>query len=226
MSYIKENLTILKKEIPQKVTLVAITKTHPPEMIMEAYDAGHRVFGENKVQEMVGKYQSLPKDIEWHMVGHLQTNKVKYIAPFVSLIHSIDSLKLLIEINKQAAKCGRVINCLLQMHIAEEETKFGLSYNEIVELLSSNEYRTLKNVSLLGLMAMATFTDDMEQVRKEFRVLSSTFKQIKNTFFHQIDDFKILSMGMSSDYKVAIEEGSSMIRVGSIIFGERFYGAN
>jgi hypothetical protein len=226
MTYIKDKISSLIKEIPQKVTLVAITKTHPHKMIMEAYDAGHRVFGENKVQEMVGKSEVLPKDIEWHMVGHLQSNKVKYIAPFVSLIHSIDSLKLLIEVNKQASKCGRIINCLLQMRIAEEETKFGLSFDEIVELLNSNEYKVLKNISLLGLMGMATFTDDMEQVRKEFRGLSNTFKQIKNTFFPKNDNFKILSMGMSSDYKVAIEEGSSMIRVGSIIFGERIYGAN
>lgn len=174
---ISTNIASIKSELPLGVKLVAITKTHPPEVIMEAYNAGHRVFGENKVQELVAKYEALPKDIEWHMVGHLQTNKVKYIAPFVSLIHSVDSLKLLKEINKGGEKNGRVIDCLLQLHIAEEESKFGLSANELYELLNSDEYKGFSNVRVVGLMAMATFTDDMEQVRREFKSLAKLFNQ-------------------------------------------------
>jgi len=223
---ISANLASIISELPQGVKLVAITKTHPPEVIMEAYNAGHRSFGENKVQELVSKYEALPKDIEWHMVGHLQTNKVKYIAPFVSLIHSVDSLKLLKEINKGGGKNSRVIDCLLQIHIAEEETKFGLSANELVELLGSNEYKGFFNVRVVGLMGMATFTDDMEHVRREFKSLAKLFNQVKADFFNNSPHFSTLSIGMSGDYRIAVEEGSTMIRVGSSIFGERFYGTN
>lgn len=223
---IHHNINQIKDEIPAHVTLVAISKTHPPAIIMEAYNAGQSIFGENKVQELVSKYEVMPKDIEWHLVGHLQTNKVKYIATFVNLIHSVDSLKLLKEIDKQAAKNNRVINCLFQMHIAEEETKFGLAHDELVDILKSQEFRLLKNIQIVGLMGMATFTDDMEQVRKEFRGLSIFFNQVKKDFFNNSSDFITLSMGMSSDYRVAIEEGSTMIRVGSNIFGDRFYGTN
>ncbi|MDD2279190.1 MAG: YggS family pyridoxal phosphate-dependent enzyme [Bacteroidales bacterium] len=221
---ILNNLNKIKAELPSEVTLVAISKTHPPEMIMEAYDGGHRIFGENKVQELVDKYEVLPKDIEWHLVGHLQTNKVKYIAPFVSLIHSVDSFKLLKEINKMAKRNERTINCLLQIHIADEETKFGLSPEELKQILSSEEYKDLTHVKVIGLMGMATFTDDMEQVREEFRFLSTLFKNIKSAYFKNSSEFCALSMGMSGDYGIAIEEGSTMIRVGSIIFGDRFYG--
>lgn len=221
---ILNNLNKIKAELPSEVTLVAISKTHPPEMIMEAYDGGHRIFGENKVQELVDKYEVLPKDIEWHLVGHLQTNKVKYIAPFVSLIHSVDSFKLLKEINKMAKRNERTINCLLQIHIADEETKFGLSPEELKQILSSEDYKDLTHVKVIGLMGMATFTDDMEQVRKEFRFLSTLFKNIKSAYFKNNSEFCALSMGMSGDYGIAIEEGSTMIRVGSIIFGDRFYG--
>lgn len=221
---IPENIKKLKSEIPQNVTLVAISKTHPPELVMEAYKGGQRIFGENKVQELVPKYESLPKDIEWHLVGHLQTNKVKYIAPFVSLIHSVDSLKLLKEIDKQAKKNNKVIRCLFQMHIAKEETKFGLSRSELVEILSSEDFKVLQNIQIVGLMGMATFTEKIEQVRKEFNELVNTFTQIKKDFFNNSDIFNVISIGMSGDYKVAIEEGSTMIRVGSIIFGERNYG--
>jgi PLP dependent protein len=223
---ISANLASIKSELPEGIKLVAITKTHPPEVIMEAYNAGHRVFGENKVQELVSKYEALPKDIEWHMVGHLQTNKVKYIAPFVSLIHSVDSLKLLKEINKGGDKNSRVVDCLLQLHIAEEETKFGLSANELTELLGSDEFKSFSNVRVVGLMAMATFTDDMEHVRREFKSLAKLFNQVKSEMFKNAPHFNTLSMGMSSDYRVAVEEGSTMIRVGSSIFGERFYGTN
>jgi len=221
---ITQNLIRLKSEIPEHVVLVAITKTHSPDIIMEAYKAGHRIFGENKVQELVSKYELMPKDIEWHMVGHLQTNKVKYIAPFVKLIHSVDSLKLLNEINKNASKNNRIIDCLLQIHIAEEDTKFGLSIEEAIQLLESEEYTSFQNVRIRGLMGMATFSDDIDQVRREFRGLANNFNQIKKDFLKGDNSFYILSMGMSGDYKIAIEEGSNMIRVGSIIFGERIYG--
>lgn len=223
---IHKNLLHLQEELPTHVTLVAISKTHPPAIIMEAYNAGQRIFGENKVQELVSKYEVMPKDIDWHLVGHLQTNKVKYIVPFVKLIHSVDSLKLLLEINKQAAKKGKVIDCLFQMHIAEEETKFGLSQEELVEILKADEFKSLKGIRVVGLMGMATFTDDMDQVKKEFRRLSAFFQQVKKDFFSRSSAFNVLSMGMSGDYRIAIEEGSTMIRVGSIIFGERFYGTN
>jgi PLP dependent protein len=223
---ISNNLQRIKSVVPTNVTLIAISKTHTEQAIMEAYNAGQRVFGENKVQEMVKKYEQLPKDIEWHLVGHLQSNKVKYIAPFVSLIHSVDSFKLLKEINKAAKKENRVIDCLLQIHIAEEETKFGLSKEELYEILASSDFISMENLRVLGLMGMATFTENMDQVRKEFKGLSNLFNQVKRELLAQTDHFTVLSMGMSGDYSIAIEEGSNMIRVGSIIFGERFYGSN
>jgi hypothetical protein len=222
---ISKNLQIIKSSIPENVTLVTISKTHPVQVIMEAYNVGQRVFGENKVQEMVMKYEQMPKDIEWHLVGHLQSNKVKYIAPFVSLIHSVDSFKLLKEINKAALKVNRVIDCLFQIHIAEEETKFGLSKEELIEIFKSSEYKDLANIRIVGLMGMATFTENLDQVRKEFKGLSSLFKQIKLELLPDCSHFNVLSMGMSGDYTIAIEEGSTMIRVGSSIFGERFYGS-
>ena len=218
---IKENLTKIQSTIPSDVTLVAVSKTKPVSDLQEVYDAGQRVFGENKVQEMTEKYEILPKDIQWHLIGHLQTNKVKYIAPFVSLIHSVDSMKLLNEINKEAKKNNRVIDCLLQFHIAEEETKFGLSIEEAKELLESKEFVEMQNISIVGIMGMASFTENIETVRHEFRVLESYFQILKSHFFKFNHDFKEISMGMSGDYLLAIEEGSTMVRVGSSIFGTR-----
>ncbi|MDX9846420.1 MAG: YggS family pyridoxal phosphate-dependent enzyme [Tenuifilaceae bacterium] len=223
---VAQNLLSIKSELPQGVVLVAISKTHPPETIMQAYNAGQRIFGENKVQEMISKYEAMPKDIQWHLVGHLQTNKVKYIAPFVQLIHSVDSLKLLKEIDKGAARNNRVIDCLLQMHIAEEDTKFGLSHDELKELLLSGSLKQLQNVRIVGLMGMATFTDDLNHVRREFKGLANIFNKVKEEFFSQDSYFNTLSMGMSGDYQIAIEEGATMIRVGSNIFGVRNYGGN
>lgn len=216
-----DRLHLLKEEIPQDVVLVAVSKTKPTSLIQEAYDAGQRVFGENKVQELVDKWEVLPKDIEWHLIGHLQSNKVKYIAPFVSLIHSVDSFKLLQEINKQGEKNNRVIPCLLQFHIAQEETKFGLSFEEAEEILQSREFVEMHHVSITGLMGMASFTEDQEQIRDEFRNLHNYFMILKSNYFKYNPDFKVLSMGMSSDYMLAIEEGSNMIRVGSSLFGSR-----
>lgn len=218
---IKENLTKIQATIPADVTLVAVSKTKPVSDLQEIYDSGQRVFGENKVQEMTEKYEVLPKDIQWHLIGHLQTNKVKYIAPFVSLIHSVDSMKLLNEINKEAKKNDRVIDCLLQFHIAEEETKFGLSIEEAKELLESKEFVEMQNVSIVGIMGMASFTENIETVRHEFRVLESYFQILKSHFFKFNHHFKEISMGMSGDYLLAIEEGSTMVRVGSSIFGTR-----
>ena len=216
---IKDNLQHIKSTIPEHVTLVAVSKTKPKEALLEAYEAGQRVFGENKVQEMVEKWEVLPKDIEWHMIGHLQRNKVKYMAEFVSLIHGVDSLKLLIEIDKQAQKHGRVIPCLLQMHIAEEDTKFGLDEPELFELIGSEEYQAMKNIKVVGLMGMDTFTTDEAQIRKEFAHLKSIFENLKQ----KLPEISILSMGMSGDYNIAIEEGSTMVRIGSSIFGSRNY---
>ena len=205
--------------------LVAVSKTHPENLIQEAYAAGQRIFGENKAQEMTAKAENLPQDIEWHMIGHLQTNKVKYIAPFVHTIQSVDSLKLLEEIEKQAAKHNRTINCLLQIYIAEEESKFGLSEAEAVELLQSESYKNMQHVQVTGVMGIATNTENQEQLRKEFKALRQTFENLKQTFFTQNPIvFKEISMGMSSDYELAIAEGSTYIRVGSAIFGNRNYG--
>lgn len=220
---IAENIKTILSEIPSHVTLVAISKTKPLEAIMEAYNAGHKIFGENKVQELTTKYEQLPKDIEWHLVGHLQTNKVKYIAPFVSLIHSVDSLSLLKEIDKQGKKNNRIICCLLQVYIASEETKFGLSEDELNELVHSEAFRSLTNVSVCGLMGMATFTDNTSQIQKEFNSLYRIFQRLKETLYANHPEFKEISMGMSSDYRIAIEEGSTMVRIGSDIFGERNY---
>ncbi|MBL0048474.1 MAG: YggS family pyridoxal phosphate-dependent enzyme [Bacteroidetes bacterium] len=217
---IQLNLSKIKSELPPQVTLVAVTKTHPIEKLMEVYTAGHKIFGENKVQEMCDKQGLLPADIEWHLIGHLQTNKVKFIAPFVKLIHSVDSLKLLVEIDKQAQKNNRIIDCLLQIYIANEDTKFGLDFKEAEALLNSKELFALQNIKIVGLMGMASFTEDSAQVRNEFNSLKVFFDAIKSIDSPQID-LHILSMGMSGDYKMAIEEGSTMVRVGSAIFGSR-----
>ena len=219
---IKDNLQEIKNSIPEHVTLVAVSKTKPIADLQEAYDAGQRVFGENKVQEMVTKYDALPKDIEWHMIGHLQRNKVKYMAHFVSLIHGVDSFKTLKEINKQAQKHNRVINCLLQAHIAEEETKFGLSFDEITEIINSEEFNKLQNINVVGLMGMATFTDNEHQIKNEFSSLQNYYNSIKSISKDNLHP-KILSMGMSGDYQLAIECGSTMVRIGSSIFGVRNY---
>lgn len=216
---IAENLKNIKQEIPKDIDFVLISKTHPVSEIMEAYNAGQRIFGENKVQEMELKFHEMPKDIEWHMVGHLQRNKVKYMAPFVSLIHAVDSLRLLQEINKQAEKNDRIIHCLLQIKIADEESKFGMEEAEAKELLFSDKIKNFKNIQIVGLMGMATFTENHTQVSSEFKKLKNIFDKCKKDF----PQFKILSMGMSGDYKIAIAEGSTMIRVGSAVFGERAY---
>ena len=216
---ISENLKNFKKALPKDVTLVAVSKTKPVSDLMEAYHAGQRVFGENKIQEMEAKWQKMPEDVEWHMIGHVQRNKVKYMAPFVSLIHAVDSLKLLKEINKEALKNNRTINCLLQVKIAEEESKFGMDEADAASLLASEAFKKLQNVKVVGLMGMATFTDDERQISEEFQKLKDVFEKFKV----QDSRFKILSMGMSGDYKIAIEHGSNMVRVGSAIFGERNY---
>ena len=220
---IAENLKQVLNELPEGVRLVAVYKFHPNEAIEEAYGAGQRIFGESKVQEMDAKHESLPKDIEWHFIGHLQTNKVKYIVPYVSLIHGIDSYKLLVEVNKQAAKVNRIVCCLLQLHIAQEETKFGFSFDECRDLLRAGKWNELKNVQICGLMGMASNTDNVEQIRKEFRSLHDFFQKVKSIWFADNDCFKELSMGMSHDYHEAIAAGSTMVRVGSKIFGERIY---
>jgi len=216
---VKQNLETFNKQISEAVTLVAVSKTKPISDIMEAYEAGHRIFGENKIQEMVNKYEALPKDIKWHMIGHLQSNKVKYMAHFVDLIHGVDSFKTLKEINKQARKHDRVINCLLQARIAKEETKFGLEFSEIENILQSDELTLLENVNISGLMGMASFSSDKEEVSKEFKSLKMLFDKMNDSNLK----LEILSMGMSGDYKLAIENGSNMIRVGSAIFGSRNY---
>ncbi|PKA84615.1 hypothetical protein ATE92_2813 [Ulvibacter sp. MAR_2010_11] len=215
---IAENLTELKNTLPSYVSLVAVTKTKPVSDIMEAYDVGHRVFGENKIQEMESKWREMPKDVQWHMIGHVQRNKVKYMAPFVHLIHAVDSLKLLKEINKEAEKNSRVIKCLLQVKIAEEDSKFGMGEADALQLLASEEFKKFKNISVIGLMGMATFTDNEVQITNEFQKLKKFYEQHQNAF-----QFTTLSMGMSSDYNLAIANGSNMIRVGSAIFGERNY---
>lgn len=218
---IPQNIQRIETEIAPNAKLIAVTKTKPVEMLMEAYDAGFKRYGENKVQEMEMKYQQMPKDIEWHLIGHLQTNKVKYIAPFVAMIHSIDSFKLLQEVNKQANKHNRVIDCLLQIFIAQEETKFGLSEEEAKELLTSEAFKELKNVRIVGLMGMASNTDEDEQVRQEFRGLKLFFDELNSTICTQNSTLTELSMGMSGDYLIAVAEGSTLVRVGSAIFGSR-----
>ena len=219
---IADNIKNLKKQtVPLKVSLVAVSKTKPVEDIQEAYDAGQRLFGENQVQELMEKHDQLPSDIQWHLIGHLQTNKVKYIAPFITMIQSVDSLKLLQEINKQAQKSNRVIDCLLQIYIADEETKYGLGFDEAIELLRAEEFAGLKNIRIRGLMGIATNTESEKQVKEEFYELKTFFDGIKISYFRNEESFNVLSMGMSSDYQIAIEKGSTMIRVGSTIFGDR-----
>jgi len=216
---IATNLNTIKEKLPDHVTLVAVSKTKSNKEILEAYNSGQRVFGENKIQEMAQKWETLPKDIKWHMIGHVQRNKVKYMAEFVTLIHGVDSLKLLTEINKQAKRYNRKISCLLQMHIAEEDTKFGLDMSELDAIRNSEEFVQFENIKIIGLMGMATFTTDETQIRKEFKHLKCIFDELKNL----VPDISILSMGMSGDYTIAIAEGSNMVRIGSSIFGSRNY---
>lgn len=216
---IKEQLTNIKSSLPKNVTLVAVSKTKPVSALQEAYDAGQRIFGENKIQEMAEKWEVLPKDISWHMIGHVQRNKVKYMAEFVDLIHGVDSLKLLKEIDKQAKKHSRTINCLLQIKIAEEDSKFGMTLSDASNLLASAEFTQLENIKIVGVMGMATFTDNTEQVQKEFKNLKVTFDDLQANY----SSLEIISMGMSSDYELAIKEGSTMVRIGSSIFGARNY---
>ncbi len=217
---ISENLLRIKNNLPENVHLVAVSKTKPLEDLMEAYHAGQRIFGENKIQEMTEKWEQMPKDIQWHMIGHVQTNKVKYMAPYVNLIHGVDSLKLLIEINKQAKKWRRVIPCLLQVYIATEETKFGLAHDELLQLIHSDEFKALENIKIVGLMGMASFTDNNDKIRSEFQSLKDIFDYVKP---YQLNNchFEHLSMGMSGDYQIAIECGSTIVRIGSSIFGSR-----
>lgn len=219
---IEQNLLVIKATLPEQVTLVAVSKTKPISDLMEAYEAGQRIFGENKIQEMAEKWEAMPKDIQWHMIGHVQTNKVKFMAPFVSLIHGVDSLKLLEEINKQALKNNRIIDCLLQVYIAEEESKFGLDEDElngVIQFITQNS-EVYKNIRIVGLMGMATFTDNQNQIKKEFTHLKSIFDNLKST---ETDNLQLntISMGMSGDYKLAIDCGSTMVRIGSSIFGGR-----
>ncbi len=215
---LKEQIDELKKTLPSGVTLVAVSKTHPEEKIMEAYEAGVRIFGESRPQELKSKYESLPKDIRWHMIGHLQTNKVKYIAPFVELIHSVDSAKLLDAINKEGWKNGRIIDVLLEIHVAEEDSKSGWNYGELLDYITSGNHKVLANIRIRGLMGIATFTEDQEQIRREFTQLNDIFLSLKKNFGK---DFDTLSMGMTSDWKIAVECGSNMVRIGSLIFGSR-----
>lgn len=220
---IKNNIKAITGELNSSCKLIAVSKTQPIERLQDAYDAGQRIFGENKAQELASKYAVLPKDIEWHMIGHLQTNKVKYIAPFVALIHSIDSIKLLEEVNKQAIKANRKISCLLQVHIAKEETKFGFDLNEVKELINSEVLMSFSNIEIKGLMGMATFTENQQQIKNEFALINNLFKTLKTQPLPTNVEMKELSIGMSSDYKIAMEEGSTLVRVGTAIFGSRNY---
>ena len=223
---IKENLNRIKASLPQGVKLVAVSKTHPVEMLQEAYDAGQRIFGENKVQEMTAKSQALPSDIEWHFIGHVQRNKIHIMAPYVSVIQGVDTFEKLAEIDRQAARFNRHITCLLQLHIAQEETKFGFSADECTAMLEQGDWRSLKNITIGGVMGMASNTDDETQVRAEFSRLKQLFDTYKEKFFADSPDFNTISAGMSGDYKLAIEAGSNMVRIGSSIFGERNYQLN
>jgi len=222
---IAENIDQVKANLPVQVQLVAVSKTKPAALLMEAYARGQRAFGENKVQELAWKFDELPKDIEWHFIGHMQTNKVKYIAPFVHLIHGVDSFKLLKTIDAEAKKVNRIIPCLLQFYIAEEETKFGLSMDEVTEMLKSAEFLQLKNIQISGVMGMATYTDDENQIHKEFASLKTIFDTLKSAYFSESPEFCEISMGMSGDYRIAVEEGSTMVRIGNTIFGERNYNS-
>ncbi|MDD3743411.1 MAG: YggS family pyridoxal phosphate-dependent enzyme [Lentimicrobiaceae bacterium] len=217
----KRRIVNLMAQLPPQVSLVAVTKTHPVSLIMQAYEAGLRDFGENRVQEMIEKQPNLPDDVRWHLIGHLQTNKVKYIAPFVHMIHSIDSLKILKEINKQGAKAGRIIDGLLQIYIASEETKFGLSPDEAIQLLNNENVQQMKNIRIRGLMGMATFTENEALIKSEFKFLKQFYDKLKSEYFRDADSFNVLSMGMSGDYQIAIAEGSTLVRIGTAIFGSR-----
>ena len=219
MNDIQRNLQHIKTSLPDEVTLVAVSKTKPISELLQAYEAGQRIFGENKIQEMAQKWESMPKDIRWHMIGHVQTNKVKYMAEFVDLIHAVDSFKLLKEIDKQAKKHNRIINCLLQIKIASEESKFGLDIDQAIDILASGELRNLSNVQVTGLMGMATFTTDQEQVKQEFMTISNLYTKLQSEYPH----LQVLSIGMSGDYKIAMKCGSTMVRIGSSIFGARNY---
>ena len=223
MSHIQEEIKSIQERLPEHVRLVAVSKFHPIEALEEAYAAGQRVFGESKVQEMTTKYEALPKDIEWHFIGHLQTNKIKYMAPYVALIHGVDSFKLLKEINKQAIKAERTIPCLLQIHIAQEESKFGFSFDECRQMLEEGCWKELTHISIAGLMGMATNTDDENIIQQEFHSLEAFFQEIKDSYFSNQPAFKEISMGMSDDYPIAISEGSTLVRIGSKIFGQRNY---
>ena len=218
---VKDNLLAVKQTLKENVKLVAVSKYQPIELLEEAYEAGQRVFGESHALEVRDKAEAMPKDIEWHFIGHLQTNKVKYIAPFISCIESVDSLKLMQEINKQALKNDRVIDCLLQFHVAQEETKSGFSLEECEQVLSSEEFSNLKNIRIIGVMGMATYTEDEKQIRKEFKTLVANFAYLKMAYFSANQDFKEISMGMTDDYKIAMSEGSTIVRIGSAIFGSR-----
>jgi len=220
---ILENLIDLRQKIPAGVKLIAVSKTRPVTDIMQAYRLGHRIFGENKARELELKHSQLPEDIEWHFIGHLQTNKIKYIAPYVTLIHSVDSFNLLQAIHKEALKIDRTIDCLLQFHIATEETKFGFHLEEAKKMLQSDDYHPLKNVRVTGIMGMASFTRDDRQIREEFKALQQYHRVIKTTFFDNNPGFKEISMGMSGDFQIAVEEGSTMVRIGTLLFGERNY---
>ena len=220
---IQQKIENIKSKLPEYVKLVMVSKTKPNEKILEAYYSGHKVFGENKVQELAKKYEELPKDIEWHFIGHLQSNKVKYIVPFVHLIHGIDSFKLLKEVNKEAVKNKRVIPCLLQFYIASEDTKFGLSLEEVRQILDSAEFKLMENVEISGVMGMATFTEDEKLITSEFKILKTIFNTLKREYFFDSENFCEISMGMSDDYLLALNEGSTIIRIGSKIFGERNY---
>ncbi len=223
MSHIQEEIKSIQERLPEHVRLVAVSKFHPIEALEEAYAAGQRVFGESKVQEMTTKYEALPKDIEWHFIGHLQTNKIKYMTPYVALIHGVDSFKLLKEINKQAIKAERTIPCLLQIHIAQEESKFGFSFDECRQMLEEGCWKELTHISIAGLMGMATNTDDENIIQQEFHSLGAFFQEIKDSYFSNQPAFKEISMGMSDDYPIAIAEGSTLVRIGSKIFGQRNY---
>ena len=220
---LQQQLLQVRATLPQDVELVAVSKFHPVEALQEAYDAGQRIFGESRVQELEQKRPLMPADTRWHFIGHLQANKVKYIAPYVELIHAVDSLKLLVEIDRQAARCGRIIHCLLQVHVAQENTKYGFLPNELFDFLEKGEWRALSNICLAGLMCMATNTDNEQQIRQEFHRAKSLFEQVKVRYFSKVPTFSQCSWGMSDDYPIAIEEGSTLIRVGSKIFGERHY---
>jgi PLP dependent protein len=221
MLTVAENIIELKSSLPEHVKVVAVSKTKPPSLILEAWDAGQRIFGENRVQELLSKRDKVPDGVAWHLIGHLQTNKVKYIVPFISVIESVDSYKLLQVINKEAHKAARTVDCLLQIHIATEDAKFGFAMEEIENMISNIDFPQMKNIRVCGVMGMATFSDDQELVRKEFKRLRADFEYLKKTYFDSDDAFKEVSMGMSGDYRIAVEEGSTIIRVGSLIFGER-----